>query len=178
MLTMHLPIHRLVLASAMAASVTMAHDATAEQVNRTAAANVVSTSPDYSEPMERLKQSTQKLREAIQAMAKEPAGERRNRAIEEANDALFETHRAMVALPPELRVGSTGPVDYSKSMERLKESAELLREATQAMAQQPAGEERTRAIDQARQALFDIRQAMIALPPDMRVAGESSEAGS
>jgi hypothetical protein len=162
----------MLVASAIATSFVIAPSVLAEQSSATASGNVVSTSPDYSKSMETLTHAAQKLREAIQAMADEPAGERRNRAIEEANEALFETHRAMAALPPELRVGSTNSVDYSKSMERLQESADSLREATQAIAQQPPGDRRTQAIDQARQALFDIQQAMVALPPDMRVAGK------
>jgi hypothetical protein len=53
--------------------------------------------------MDRLRGAAQKLREAVQAMAQQPEGPRRNRAIEEAHDALLETQRAMIALPPELR---------------------------------------------------------------------------
>lgn len=52
------------------------------------------------EAMRRLQEAAQKLREAVQAMASEPAGPRRNAAIKQANEALFETQQTMVdALP-------------------------------------------------------------------------------
>ena len=164
--------NRSVLASVVVAACAIGGNATAADGTKSHQANVQSSSPDYSKSMERLQQASQKLRDAIQAMAHEPAGERRNRAIGQVHEALFETQRAMIALPPELRVGSASAPDYSNSMERLKEAAQKLREATQQMAQQPAGERRNKAIDQARQALFDTHQAMIALPLDMRVAGK------
>jgi hypothetical protein len=165
-------LNRTLIASALAMSLGYAHDALTAQADASKPAKAAAGSVDYSKSMERLQQATQKLRDAIQAMAQEPAGDRRNRAIEEAHEALFETQRAMIALPPELRVGSAGSPDYTQSMERLKAAAQKLREAAQAMAQQPAGERRAKAIDQARQALFDTQQAMIALPPNMRVAGK------
>ena len=51
-------------------------------------------------------------------------------------------------------------VDYTKSMERLFQAAQRLREAVQAMAQQPPGEHRNRAMDTAREALLETQQAM------------------
>lgn len=62
-----------------------------------------STETDYSRSMERLTKAAQNLREAVQAMATQPAGERRNEAMRQANDALLETQQAMVQLPPDLR---------------------------------------------------------------------------
>lgn len=65
-----------------------------------------STAPtNYGESMVRLQQAAQKLREAVQAMAQQPAGPRRNEAMRQANDALFDTQQAMIQLPPELRTG-------------------------------------------------------------------------
>ena len=58
---------------------------------------------DYTKPMERLFQAAQRLREAVQAMAQQPAGERRNKAMDQAREALLQTQQAMVQLPPELR---------------------------------------------------------------------------
>lgn len=58
---------------------------------------------DYSRSMVKLQKAAQRLREAVQAMATRPAGERRNEAMRQANDALLETQQAMVQLPPELR---------------------------------------------------------------------------
>ena len=53
--------------------------------------------------MVRLQQAAQKLRDAVQAMAQQPAGPQRNEAMKQANQALFDTQQAMVQLPPELR---------------------------------------------------------------------------
>jgi sporulation protein YlmC with PRC-barrel domain len=61
--------------------------------------SVVTTSPEYTASMKRLQDAAQKLREAIQAMAQQPAGDRRNQAIKEAHQALNETNQAMVQLP-------------------------------------------------------------------------------
>lgn len=55
------------------------------------------------EAFERLRQAADQLRQSIQAMAQQPAGERRNAAARQANEALIETQIAMVSLPPELR---------------------------------------------------------------------------
>lgn len=59
--------------------------------------------PDYSQSMDRLRIAAQNLREAMQAMAQQPASDRRNRAMESARDALLETQQSMVQLPSELR---------------------------------------------------------------------------
>ena len=59
-------------------------------------------------------------------------------------------------------------VDYTKSMERLFQAAQRLRESVQSMAQQPAGERRHQAMAQAREALLHTQQAMVSLPPNLR----------
>jgi hypothetical protein len=131
---------------------------------------IMKDGPNYTEPVVRLQQAAQKLRESIQNMAQQPAGPRRNQALDEAREALLETQSAMVALPPELRTGASGNANYTKSMERLQEAAQRLRDATQAMAQQPAGGGRNDAIRTANEALFDVQQAMLQLPPEQRSA--------
>jgi Beta/Gamma crystallin len=67
------------------------------------ASTASSSDADYSRSMERLTKAAQNLREAVQAMATQPAGQGRNEAMRQANDALLETQQAMVQLPPELR---------------------------------------------------------------------------
>ena len=42
------------------------------------------------------------------------------------------------------------------------------------MAQQPAGERRNQAAQQAREALLETQQAMVMLPPDLRTAQGAS----
>ncbi len=66
-------------------------------------AEPVYSEAEYSHSMERLQKAAQNLREAVQAMATQTAGSRRNEAMRQANDALLETQQAMVQLPPELR---------------------------------------------------------------------------
>ena len=56
---------------------------------------VPNTDQEYSRSMERLFQAAQRLREAVQAMAQQPAGEQRNRAMAAAREALLETQQAM-----------------------------------------------------------------------------------
>ena len=54
---------------------------------------------DYAQTMRELRHAADRLYNAIHAMAKQPAGERRNQAIREAHEALLETQSAMVWLP-------------------------------------------------------------------------------
>jgi sporulation protein YlmC with PRC-barrel domain len=63
----------------------------------------VPTSQNYTQSMERLFQSAQRLREAVQAMAQQPAGERRNQAMAQAREALRHTQQAMLQLPAGMR---------------------------------------------------------------------------
>ncbi|HVL59410.1 MAG TPA: hypothetical protein VM491_23190 [Burkholderiaceae bacterium] len=65
-------------------------------------ADVRTAQPQYSEPMQKLLNAAQELREAIQALAQKPAGPERQQAIERARDALHTTQQAMLQVP-ELR---------------------------------------------------------------------------
>jgi hypothetical protein len=58
---------------------------------------------EYSRSIEKLQNSAQDLREAIQGMAQQPQGERRDQAIAEAHDALYDLNQSMAQLPPALR---------------------------------------------------------------------------
>jgi hypothetical protein len=60
---------------------------------------------------------------------------------------------------------------YSKSMLELRRAAQRLRETIQTLAQQPPGHRREQAMSDARHALYDTQQAMIRLPPELRVSG-------
>ncbi|MGQ0752689.1 MAG: hypothetical protein ACT4PS_19380 [Betaproteobacteria bacterium] len=120
--------------------------------------------------MARLQEATQRLRQAIQNMAQQPEGERRNAAIRQAHQALFDAQQAMILLPPELYTseGREALPNYTKSMERLQQAAQKLREAVQAMAEQPAGTKRNAAAREAREAILETQQAMVSLPPHLR----------
>lgn len=124
--------------------------------------------PNYSKSMEKLQRAAQSLREAVQAMAAQPAGKERNTAMEQARKALFDTQQAMMELPPELRTrsGKMSEADYSKSMEKLKQATQNLRDSAQAMATQPAGEGRNRAIQQVNEAILEANSAMVWLPTE------------
>ncbi len=122
--------------------------------------------PDYSASMKRLQAAEQKLRTAIQTMAQMSAGPKRDQAINDAQEALFDANRAMIALPPELRTGggTASAADSDRAMERLQQAAQRFRAAVQAMATRPAGERRNRAAQEAREAIVETQEAMIALP--------------
>lgn len=125
-------------------------------------ADVMSVKPVHTESMEKLQLAAQRLRESIQAMAQKQPGAEREYAIGQAHEALLQTQQAMLALPPELR--STGTVsneNYDESVKKLMKAADSLRESIQAMARQPAGEGRNRAMEQANQALWDTQMAMV-----------------
>lgn len=159
---------RKMLISLMAAALTGAAGVSLAQTGQSAAG---ATAPvNYGESMVKLQQAAQKLREAVQAMAQQPAGPQRNAAMDEAREALLETQRSMIDLPPELRMGAGIEPNYTQSMARLQEAAQRLRQAVQAMAQQPAGPGRTQAIQDANRALFDTQQAMVQLPAELRTS--------
>lgn len=120
--------------------------------------------------VEKLQKSAQRLRESIQAMAQKQPGADRDRAIEKAHDALFETQRAMAALSPEARAGVSGSgagsgsgsgASYDQSVQKLMSAADSLRDSIIAISQQPAGQARDRAVEQAQQALWDTRLALV-----------------
>lgn len=122
---------------------------------------VLTEQPAYTPAMRRLTDAAQHLRESIQAMARKPAGPERDAAIAQADRALRATQRAMLDLPPGLRV--TGMVDksgYDGSVKKLMQSADTLRDSIHAMASEPAGPRRNRAIRDANRALVDTQVAM------------------
>jgi hypothetical protein len=155
----------------------------------------------YGDSMKELQLASDRLREAIQAMAQRPAGASRNEAIKDAHAALFQTQQAMTLVPGmrPVATGSAMPSDkasaitspdkasaaaspnktgvysatpiHSESMNALVRAAQRLRESVQSLAQKPAGAERDKTIELAKKALVDTQQAMIALPAEYRVEG-------
>ncbi len=79
---------------------------------------------EYSQGMQRLFQSAERLREAVQAMAGQPAGEQRNQAMADARKALRETQQAMIDLPMRLRTGAP----YEQAQQHLAETQRLLQD--------------------------------------------------
>jgi hypothetical protein len=61
--------------------------------------------------------------------------------------------------------------DYSRSMRWLLMATQSLREAIQAMAQQPPSQERNRAIAQAQDAILETQEVMLLMPPELRTRG-------
>lgn len=139
------------------------------------------TSPSaQAQPMANLQQAAQRLRESIQALAQKKPGPDRDGAIAQAQQALLETQRAMVALPPETRTSGSAlsDADYDRSVKKLMRAADKLRDSIQAIAQQSAGERRERALSQTRKALWDTQQAMMsAYSPDVSRSGSSGAQG-
>jgi len=62
--------------------------------------------PQYTAAMKRLQDSAQRLRESIQAMAQHSPGADRDKAIKDAQQALYDTNEAMIQLPPDMRTVS------------------------------------------------------------------------
>ena len=114
--------------SAVAAACTLALSGasvaapTASTTAATDAPNVLTDQPNRTPAMEQLLQSADRLRQSIQALAQQSPGPHRDAAIESARQALNETQRAMIDLPPELRAyeGSLDWVEYGQAMERLR----------------------------------------------------------
>jgi hypothetical protein len=77
---------------------------------------------EHTRSMERLFQAAQRLRESLQAMAQQPAGERRNQAMAQAREALLHTQQAMVSLPPDLRTNQ----NYRDAEQRVGEAERAL----------------------------------------------------
>jgi hypothetical protein len=63
---------------------------------------------DYAKAMDDLKGAAQRLRESVQAMAGQPPGQRRNQAIDEANEAILEVNQAMMMIPWQRATAATG----------------------------------------------------------------------
>lgn len=124
---------------------------------------VLRSRPVYTQSMQRLQGSADRLRQSIQLLAQKPPGPDRKLAIDKAQEALLETQQAMMALPPHLRTsGTVSTASYDESVRKLMKSADSLRQSIQEMSQQPAGERRDQAIRQAHQALSDTQAAMLA----------------
>ena len=122
---------------------------------------------DHTRLMDGLLSAAQKLREAIQQLAQQHPGPKRQAAIEAARDALPLTQRAMLQLPPELRVEDVKVregKDWPKAMARLDSAAQKLRESVEGMSKQPAGKGRDDAIAAVKKALSGAEEAMLALP--------------
>jgi hypothetical protein len=62
----------------------------------------------YGDSMRELQLAADRLRDAIQKMAQHPAGSRRNEAIKQAHQALFETQHAMAWVPGYPAMASSG----------------------------------------------------------------------
>jgi hypothetical protein len=77
--------------------------------------------PQPSLSMDRLQRATEDLRKAIQAMAEQPAGDRRNEAMRTAERAILET---MVQLPASLRASQ----EYRDTQAQVEETHRLLRD--------------------------------------------------
>jgi len=121
---------------------------------------------DHTRSMDNLLSAAQKLRESIQQLAQQEPGPKRETAIEAARQALLLTQRAMLQLPPEMRVEDVKvreAKDWPKAMARLDGAAQKLRESVEAMSKQPSGKGQGDAIATVKKALAETH-AMLALP--------------
>jgi hypothetical protein len=67
--------------------------------------------PNYAESMRDLQAAADRLYDAIHAMVRQPAGERRNDAVRQADEALRDTQTAMVWLPLQSQSASSAGSD-------------------------------------------------------------------
>lgn len=124
---------------------------------------------DYKKEMGSLLEAAQKLRESIQHLARQKAGPERDAAIQAAKDALLSTQRAMLQLPPELRVSNVSvreAREWPTAMARLDAASQRLRESVEAMSKEQAGKRRNDAIASVHEALSQAQEAMLAIPED------------
>lgn len=186
--------HRQTFLASMAIGVLAASNigaAQAQQGGSRGGAGVISAAPIYSDSMVALKDSAQRLREAIQSLAQKPAGAAREQAMRNARHALYDTQQAMVRLPAEYRVSgivvSNVPMarsnpaqnrSFGDSVKELQFAADRLRDAIQEMAQAPAGAGRDGAVRQAHEALLETQQAMVWVPGHPSTASSRSQGSS
>lgn len=122
---------------------------------------------DYTRSMAGLLAAAQKFRESIQQLAQQEPGPKRETAMEASREALLLTQRAMLQLPPELRVEDVKvreAKDWPKAMARLDSAGQELRSSVDAMSNQAAGKGRDDAIATVKKALAKTEEAMLALP--------------
>ena len=163
----------------VAAAASMNVHAQATPATQPDQALVRSTQPVYTDAMQALRESAQKLRESIQVLAHKPPGPERAVALEQARAALLRTQQAMVDLPPSDRAIGTvsSTAGYDASVRKLMQASDSLRNAIQEMATQPPGPRRNEAIRVANRALLDTQSAMAnaydltASPQQQRMAG-------
>lgn len=139
---------------------------------------------DDDKAIQNLRSAAQALRESIQTLARMPAGEKRNAAIREGNEALFRVQSAMAALPAELLTANADESYYRKSLDKMKSASDRLYKAADALANQPAGKARNDAIKQVNRALLQTNEAMLtglqlhASNDKSRMMGSPSSGGS
>lgn len=122
---------------------------------------------DYARSLEALLEAAKELRESIQHMAQQEPGAMRAAAIDAAYEALVQTQRAMLKLPPDWRIEDVKVRDakeWPKAMARLDAAARSLQNSIAAISKQPDGKERSEAIGSVRRALAETQQAMLAVP--------------
>ena len=115
-------------------------------------------------PIQNLEAAAQRLRDAIHALAKAPAGPQRNQAIHDGNRALMEVNEAMAGLPPEMLTAQASESSYQQAMNRLEQAAQRLRDATHALAADPNSTRRDEAISDINRALHETQQVMADVP--------------
>jgi hypothetical protein len=123
---------------------------------------VLAVQPVYTQAMQALQDSAQRLRESIQQLAQKAPGPERQVALDRARAALLKTQQAMLDLPPSDRVVGTvsSTAEYDASVKKLMAAADSLRGSIQEMATQPAGPGRNQAVRDANRALLDTQAAM------------------
>ena len=132
--------------------------------------------PTASKELKKLLQAEDNLQRSLQALAQQPPGPKRDKALKQTRQALLETHRAMFEMPSEMRFDNS---DYTKSMERLQKASKNLRQSIKMISEQREGAERDKAMEQARLALSETERAIAEVSRDSgRQGGQKDTKGS
>lgn len=136
--------------------------ATVVTISTAPAPGPVATQPVPSPAMQHLMDASHRLRDASRRLAQQPPGPSRDAALASADEALRATRRAMGDLPSQAQPAppmSSG-AGYDTSVQALMHASDRLHAAVHAMARQPAGPARNRAIRDVDRALLDTQVAM------------------
>ena len=126
--------------------------------------STVPAKPADAKPVETLEAAAQRLRDAIHALAKAPAGPQRTQAIRDGNRALMEVNEAMANLPPDMLTAQASESSYHQAVDRLEQAAQRLRDAAHALATDPNSTRRNQTIADINHALHETQQVMADVP--------------
>jgi hypothetical protein len=122
---------------------------------------------DYSKSLESLLNAAHELRKSIQELAQQEVGPQSSAAIEASHEALLQTQRAMLRLPPDWRIDDVEvreAKEWPKVMARLDAATRSLENSLKTLSKRPDLDGWAEAMASVRRAISETEQAMLALP--------------